>query len=942
MLSIPSRLKELLEKDPRLNGFVSSSIANLSPWVEDNKTVFFPEYTDHGLKHLQEVLLSADSIISNESWPNLTPEDSAGMITAVLLHDCAMHLSEDGFYTLINDQFPEIQSRYVKKEIKWGLLWQEFMSEAKRFDGKKLKSFFNDKRPVKNIPDNTIDLTNRDKLLIGEFLRRHHARLAHEIAFNGVPGCDGKTIKLGDIDNKYLDLWGFIAKSHNMSLRSAVDKLELNKKRVHHNTHTPFIMLVLRIADYIQIHSERAPNQLLNVKALISPISQGEWKKHHSIVEIHQEHDDPEALFIDAEPEDALTFRSLCFLFKDIQKELDLSWSVLGEVYGRFTPLDKLGITIRRIRSTLDDLDEFLETKQPQYIPKVLKFQTADTEMMELMIAPLYGDKPEIGIRELMQNAVDACLELNDYVEKQAINFNKVSDEDVVITVVDKGNDGGEVIVEDYGIGMTLDIVENYFLNIGASFRKSDSWKKEHETDGHSDVYRTGRFGIGLLAAYLLGNKISVETRHVNEEQGLKFSCEKGSDSITVSHIDIHVGTKIVIEINKSVKNILVDKHYNWDWFALDTPKVKRKVVSRGLEKEMEQSRLVPNSSSSLGEEWYSIETTEYDNVFWSFLPVGYKSTYRRDFPSLICNGINVTDYLQLDDFEISKELSFIAVKVPSIVVFDQDGKFPISLQRNSLIGTSLSFKKPLTTALSYYIAIAIQSYCQKYSSTISESSVKYIKNISINGLTLDASLVRFGRFIMRFNGILPMDFDLLSIEKPNTLYMEIGECTEGTLNSDEFRKVCSNYVVNEQILQTKKKKADWISNFFQSRTGGKTSKQGISLLPIVGRRILMKKSEISSDSQMSRFCDGKQQAEWENDKWTMLTLDKAPVFEGDIEQLCKELDDSHSYGFYVYYLDWSKTKVKDKSDMSPFAKAWLDINDGQAVLTKKNKEPEK
>jgi hypothetical protein len=71
-----------------------------------------------------------------------------------------------------------------------------------------------------------------------------------------------------------------------------------------------------------------------------------------------------------------------------------------------------------------------------------------------------------------------------------------------------------------------------------------------------------------------------------------------------------------------------------------------------------------------------------------------------------------------------------------------------------------------------------------------------------------------------------------------------------------------------------------------------------------------------------------------------MLTLDSAPDFEGDIEQLCKEFDDSHSHGFYVYYLDWSKTKIKDKADMSPFAKAWLDINDGQALLIQKNKEP--
>jgi len=942
VLPIPSRLKELLEKDPRLNGFVSLSIANLSPWVEDNKTVFFPEYTDHGLKHLQEVLLSADSIISDESWPNLTPEDSTGMITAVLLHDCAMHISEDGFYTLINDQYPEVNSRYVKKEIKWGLLWQEFMSEAKRFDGKKLKSLFNDKTPVKNIPKNKIDLTNRDKLLIGEFLRRHHARLAHEIAFNGVPGCDGQTIKLGEIDNKYLDLWGFIAKSHNMSLRSAVDKLEQNKKQVHHNTHTPFIMLVLRIADYIQIHSERAPAQLLNVKALISPISQGEWKKHHSIVEINQAHYDPEALFIDAEPEDALTFKSLGLLFKDIQKELDLSWSVLGEVYGRFAPLDKLGITIRRIRSTLDDLDEFLESKQPQYIPKVLKFQTADTEMMELMIAPLYGDKPEIGIRELMQNAVDACLELNDYVEKQAIDFKKASDEDVVITVVDKGEGGGEVIVEDYGIGMTLDIVENYFLNIGASFRKSDSWKKDHETDGHSDVYRTGRFGIGLLAAYLLGNKISVETRHINEEQGLKFSCEKGSDSITVSHIDVHIGTKIVIEINEKVKNRLVSKPTEWDWFAIDTPKVIRKVIS-GKENLLNQSRLVPNDNASLDKEWHSLKVKEFDNVFWTYSTIGDKPGYKRNYPSLICNGINITDELNLENLEISKEFGFIKADAPSLVVFDQDGKLPINLERNCLVDTSLPFLETLISDLAIYVANEIKAYCLKLENYFFGSRVELLEKMIVKGMIPLSEWNRYhyfktSQFIIHDDDILPMDYDLLSKEKPNALYLDPRMQGANAFNSKEFKKICSYYVVCRTNRVSKEMRSRWVRGFLESERD-----EQFSPLPIYTKRILIQKSEILEivrQGYVPKTKWNKLITEWENDKWMMLTLGCAPDFEGDIEQLCKELDDSHSYGFYVYYLDWSKTKVKDKSEMSPFAKAWLDINDGQAVLTQKNKEP--
>jgi len=875
---------------------------------------------------------------------HLTPEDSAGMITAVLLHDCAMHLSEDGFYTLINDKFPEIESRYVAKEIKWGLLWQEFMSEAKRFDGKKLNSIFNDKTPVKDIPENKIDLTNRDKLLIGEFLRRHHARLAHEIAFNGVPGCHGKTIKLGAINSKYLDLWGFIAKSHNLSLRSAVDKLERHKKQVHHNTHVPFIMLVLRIADYIQIHSERAPNQLLNVKTLISPISQGEWKKHHSIVEINQAHDDPEALFVDAEPEDALTFKSLSLLFKDIQKELDLSWSVLGEVYGRFTPLDKLGITIRRIRSTLDNFDEFLKIKKPKYIPKVLKFQTADTEMMELMIAPLYGDKPEIGIRELMQNAVDACLELKDHIDKQTINFKKVCNEDVVITVIDKGENGGEVIVEDYGIGMTLDIVENYFLNIGASFRKSDSWKKEHETDGHSDVYRTGRFGIGLLAAYLLGNKISVETRHINEVKGLKFSCEKGSDSITVSHVDVHVGTKIVIEINEKVKNRLVSEPTEWDWFAIDTPKVIRKVIS-GKENLLNQSRLVPNDSSSLDKEWHSLKLKEFNNVFWTYAIIGDKPSYKHDYPSLICNGINITDNLNLKNLDISKEFNFIKVKVPSLVVFDQDGKLPINLERNRLVNTSLPFLETLISDLAIYVANEIKLYCLSLETSSLESKVEPLEKMIIKGMPPLSEWSRYyelksSQFIVHDNDILPMDYDLLSKEKPDALYLDPRMEEIGAFNSEEFKELCSYYVICRKIRPTKDSRSQWVKGFLESK-----SDEQFSPLPIYSRRILIQKSEISDI-----VCKGyapktkwnKLLTEWENNKWAMLTLGNAPDFEGNIEQLCKELDDVNSYGFYVYYLDWTKTKVKDKSNMSPFAKAWLDINGGQAALTQQMAKPEK
>lgn len=416
-LNIPNRIKERLEQDSGINSFTLTSVNNLKPWLDANTTVFFPEYTDHSFIHLNEVLATAESIITDESWDTITPEDVSAMIVSVLLHDCAMHITEDGFYSLITDIYPSIKSQYFSTDPKWSEMWSDYIAEAKRFNSDKLKSIFNDSKPVSDIPDNKIDLTTRDKLLIGEFIRRHHARIAHEIVFNGVPGTDGKTLKLAEEPRRhFLDLCGFIAKSHNMSLRQAVDALNTKKKREHLGCHVPFLMSVLRISDYIQVQATRAPSQLLNVKSLISPISKGEWKKHDAILEINHADEDPEALFIDAEPQDAILFEDLRWLFTDIQRELDEVWAVLGEVYGRYDKMANLGINIRRLRSSLDDINEYTRNKKPEFIPKVLKFRTADSEMMELLIAPLYGNKPEIGIRELVQNSVDACLELEDIV----------------------------------------------------------------------------------------------------------------------------------------------------------------------------------------------------------------------------------------------------------------------------------------------------------------------------------------------------------------------------------------------------------------------------------------------------------------------------------------------------------------------------------------------
>ena len=790
-LNIPKRMKERLEQDSGLESFTLTSVNNLKPWLDDNKTVFFPEYTDHSFVHLNEVLATAESIITDESWGSITSEDVSAMIISVLLHDCAMHITEDGFYSLIRDTYPKIKSEYVSAEPKWSVMWSEYIAEAKRFNSDKLKSIFNETKPINDIPEDKLDLKKRDMLLMGEFVRRHHARIAHEIVFNGVPGTDGETLKLAEEPRRhFLDLCGFIAKSHNMSLRQAVDALNTKKKREHLGCHVPFLMGVLRISDYTQIHSTRAPAQLLKLKSLISPISRKEWKKHDAILEInHGLQDDPEELYIDAEPQDALIFEDLRWLFKDIQRELDDFWAVLGEFYGRHNELLKLGIKIRRIRSSLDNVDEYIEDKRPNFIPKVLKFRTADSEMMELLIAPLYGDKPEIGIRELVQNSVDACLERDNIVSKTNINFKNPEEYDVCVSVIEH-EDYGEVIVEDYGIGMTLDTIENYFLNIGASFRNSDRWKKTHETDGSSDIHRTGRFGIGLLAAYLLGDELEVETRHVSciENEGLKFRCSRGSKSVTVANITCHVGTKISIKISKSIVDYLIKDTRKWDWYCLESPKLERVIITvNEKKKSLSQEVKVTQCTNELNSpDWYRINTENFESILWAHKQ--FSTPNDTEKPILICNGIFISEvkdsyyyrYRRNDYLCLPWQRDALLIpNTPTIAVFDNNGELPLNIQRTDLTSGNLDFLKPLAQDISLQV---VKRFFENFHDTDFRSFTK-ITNKIINIKDLGWSISswhyrsKLSYLIFSKRGIMLLDKNILhklNLIQCNLLYIVI------------------------------------------------------------------------------------------------------------------------------------------------------------------------
>jgi len=73
--TIPASLDELLQRDHTLNGAVHSTLAHFIPWIGRNHTPLFPEYTDHGVEHLEKVLTTASALIREEAWGIITSQE---------------------------------------------------------------------------------------------------------------------------------------------------------------------------------------------------------------------------------------------------------------------------------------------------------------------------------------------------------------------------------------------------------------------------------------------------------------------------------------------------------------------------------------------------------------------------------------------------------------------------------------------------------------------------------------------------------------------------------------------------------------------------------------------------------------------------------------------------------------------------------------------------
>lgn len=504
-----------------------------------------PRFTLHDATHLNNVLWWMQCLVTEDGLTVLGPKGCGLCLLLAYTHDLGM-VPEAGWETKLAD---------------------ENSPEALR-----LRRFTNERHPdladlLEREPPADPAARARAEQVCGhirEFIRTDFLRVTHAEDGDGARVLTHLRSLLGNnelkqalawlcAEEKALELVALLIASHNQS----IDWLEARLRRDFglerpwtwtasgaENVNLLLPCLLLRLADIADFDASRTPRIVFHQLGLEGAaslglgeldgavgISRGEWQKHLAVDGWSWSGGDDGDLVYSASdcPHPAVekAIRRFC---ADIGGEFEAAERILR------------GMTGYGAREWLRIPREVRPAVTPRgYAFHDIEFKLQAHEVTELLLGTaLYGD-PELCIRELLQNALDA-VQLRELRHKLKL---KLADEGIdappevdacegwIKAERDKpkieltwGRDAASgrewIEVRDRGTGMTLDQITRYLSALGKSYYKSAEFGAEARLMREHGLIATpiSQFGIGILSCFMIAECMEVRTCPCGRDQG--------------------------------------------------------------------------------------------------------------------------------------------------------------------------------------------------------------------------------------------------------------------------------------------------------------------------------------------------------------------------------------------------------------------------------------